>query len=74
VARPELRFVPLLGALFVVLVVLGYLVAGDTPDHHALGSESGTTTTTRQSTRSPPSLSRSGPSLCCSSLGTSAPY
>jgi hypothetical protein len=31
--------VPLLGALFVVLVVLGYLVAGDTPDHHALGSE-----------------------------------
>ena len=38
-ARPELRFVPLLGALFVVLVVLGYLVVGDTPDHHALGSE-----------------------------------
>ena len=38
-ARPELRFVPLLGALFVVLVVVGYLVAGDTPDHHALGSE-----------------------------------
>src|SRR5215211_1916286 len=34
-ARPELRFVPLLGALFAVL----YLVAGDTPDHHALGPE-----------------------------------
>ena len=38
-ARPELRFVPLLGALSVVLVVAGYLVAGDTPDHHALGPE-----------------------------------
>ena len=38
-ARPELRFVPLLGALSVVLVVVGYLVAGDTPDHHALGPE-----------------------------------
>jgi hypothetical protein len=37
--RPGLRFVPLLGALFVVLVVVGYLVAGDTPDHHALGPE-----------------------------------
>ena len=36
-ARPEIRFVPLLGALSVVLVVAGYLVAGDTPDHHALG-------------------------------------
>ncbi|HSI79825.1 MAG TPA: hypothetical protein VK919_04150 [Solirubrobacterales bacterium] len=34
-----LRFVPLLGALWVVLVVAGYLVAGDTPDHHALGGE-----------------------------------
>jgi hypothetical protein len=31
-ARPGLRFVPLLGALFVVLVVVGFLVAGDTPD------------------------------------------
>ena len=38
-ARPELRFVPLLGALSIVLVVVGYLVAGDTPDHHALGPE-----------------------------------
>ena len=38
-ARPEIRFVPLLGALSVVLVVAGYLVAGDTPDHHALGPE-----------------------------------
>src|ERR687897_3454206 len=38
-ARPELRFVPLLGALFVVLLVVGYLLAGDTPDHHALGPE-----------------------------------
>jgi hypothetical protein len=31
--------VPLLGALFVVLVVVGFLVAGDTSDHHALGDE-----------------------------------
>src|ERR687898_1621432 len=38
-ARPELRVVPLLGALFVVLVAAGYLVAGDTPSHHALGPE-----------------------------------
>ena len=38
-ARPELRFVPLLGAFSVVLVVVGYLVAGDTPGHHALGPE-----------------------------------
>lgn len=37
--RPELRFVPLFGVLFVVLVVAGYLVAGDTPNHHALGPE-----------------------------------
>ena len=37
--RPGLRFVPLLGALSVVLVVVGYVVAGDTPDHHALGPE-----------------------------------
>jgi hypothetical protein len=38
--RPELRrFVLLLGALFVVLVLAGYLVAGDRPDHHALGFE-----------------------------------
>lgn len=38
-ARPELRFVALLGALFVVLVVVGFVVAGDTPSHHALGPE-----------------------------------
>ncbi|MXM62590.1 hypothetical protein GR925_03785 [Streptomyces sp. HUCO-GS316] len=38
-ARPELRFVPLLGALFVVLVAVGYLLIGDTPSHHALGPE-----------------------------------
>jgi hypothetical protein len=38
-ARPELRFVPLLGALLVVLVAVGYLVAGDTPGHHAKGPE-----------------------------------
>jgi hypothetical protein len=31
--------VPLLGALFVVLVAMGYLISGDTPSHHALGSE-----------------------------------
>jgi hypothetical protein len=37
--RPELRFVPLLGALFVVLVAVGYVVAGDTPSHHAEGRE-----------------------------------
>jgi hypothetical protein len=33
------RSVPLLGALFVVLVVAGFVVAGDTPNHHALGPE-----------------------------------
>ena len=38
-ARPELRFVPLLGALFVALVAAGYLIAGDTPSHHAEGPE-----------------------------------
>ena len=38
-ARPELRFVPLLGALFVALITVGYLVAGDTPSHHAEGPE-----------------------------------
>src|ERR687897_506693 len=38
-ARPELRFVPLLGALFVVLVAVRYIVAGDSPSHHALGPE-----------------------------------
>jgi hypothetical protein len=38
-ARRELRLVPLLGALFVVLVAVGYLVAGDTPSHHAEGPE-----------------------------------
>ena len=36
-ARPGLRFVPLLGALFVVLVVVGFLVAGDTPDIDSAG-------------------------------------
>jgi hypothetical protein len=39
VARPELRFVPLLGAVSVALVAAGYLVAGDTPSHHATGAE-----------------------------------
>ena len=38
-ARPELRFVPLLGAVSVALVAVGYLVAGDTPSHHATGAE-----------------------------------
>ena len=38
-ARPGLRFVPLLGALFVVLVVVGFLVAGDTPDVNSIGPE-----------------------------------
>ena len=38
-ARPELRFLPLLGAVSVVLVAVGYLVAGDTPSHHATGAE-----------------------------------
>ena len=38
-ARPELRFVSLLGALFVVLAAVGYLLIGDTPSHHALGPE-----------------------------------
>jgi hypothetical protein len=38
-ARLELRFVPLLGALFVMLVAVGYLLIGDTPSHHALGPE-----------------------------------
>jgi len=38
-AKPELRFVPLLGALFVVLVAVAYVVAGDTPSHHAQGAE-----------------------------------
>jgi hypothetical protein len=37
--KPEPRFVPLLGALFVVLVVVGSIGAGDTPTHHALGPE-----------------------------------
>ncbi|HET9737548.1 MAG TPA: hypothetical protein VFP78_05455 [Solirubrobacteraceae bacterium] len=30
---------PLLGALFIALVAVGYLVAGDTPGHHATGPE-----------------------------------
>ena len=38
-ARPELRFVPLLGAMFAVLVAVAYVVAGDTPSHHAQGGE-----------------------------------
>jgi len=40
-ARHELerRLVPLLGALSVVLVTVGYLIIGDTPTHHALGPE-----------------------------------
>ena len=38
-ATRELRFVPLLGALFVALVAVGYLVAGDAPSHHARGAE-----------------------------------
>jgi hypothetical protein len=37
--KPELRFVPLFGVLFVVLVVAGYIVAGDSPSHHARGPE-----------------------------------
>ena len=39
VTCPGHRFVPLLGALFVVLAAAGYLVAGDTPGHHAAGAE-----------------------------------
>jgi len=38
-ATRELRFVPLLGTLFVALVAVGYLVAGDAPSHHAEGAE-----------------------------------
>ncbi|HEU4543370.1 MAG TPA: hypothetical protein VFR23_19725 [Jiangellaceae bacterium] len=38
-ARPELRLVPLLGGLVVVLVAVGYLLIGDVPSHHALGPE-----------------------------------
>ena len=38
-ARRELRFVPLLGALFVVLVAVAYVVAGEPPSHHAQGAE-----------------------------------
>ena len=38
-ARLEFRLVPLLGALFIALVAVGYLVAGDTPGHHATGPE-----------------------------------
>jgi hypothetical protein len=38
-ARPELRFVPLLGAVSVALVAAGYFVGGDTPSHHAPGLE-----------------------------------
>jgi hypothetical protein len=38
-ARYALKSVPLLGTLFVALVVVGYLLIGDTPGHHALGPE-----------------------------------
>ena len=38
-AKPGLRFVPLLGVLAVVLVVVGFLVAGDQLSHHAAGPE-----------------------------------
>ena len=38
-ATRDLRFVPLLGALSVALVAVGYLVAGDAPSHHAEGAE-----------------------------------
>ena len=38
-ARRELRFVPFLGALFVVLVAVAYVVAGEPPGHHAQGAE-----------------------------------
>jgi hypothetical protein len=38
-ATRELRFVPLLGTLFVALVAVAYLVAGDAPSHHAEGAE-----------------------------------
>jgi hypothetical protein len=38
-SRPGLRFVPLLGALFVLLVVIGFLVAGDTPNVNATGAK-----------------------------------
>jgi hypothetical protein len=38
-ARPELRFAPLLGALFVVLAAVAYVVAGDPPSHHEQGAE-----------------------------------
>jgi hypothetical protein len=33
------RVVPLLGAISVVLVTVGYILIGDTPTHHALGPE-----------------------------------
>jgi hypothetical protein len=73
-ARPELRFVPLLGALSIVLVVVGYLVAGDTPDHHALGPEIRADYDNETRHQIAAFLSRSGPSPCCSLPGTSAPY
>ena len=38
-ATRDLRFVPLLGALSVALVAVGYLVVGDAPSHHAEGAE-----------------------------------
>ena len=39
IGRPAVKYVPLLGALFVVLVAVGYVVMGGTPDHHARGPE-----------------------------------
>ena len=36
-ARSGLRFVPLLGVLFVVVVIVGFLVSGETPDSDAAG-------------------------------------
>jgi hypothetical protein len=62
-ARPELRFVPLLGALFVVLVDVGYLVAGDTPSHHALGREIRDDNDSEIKHQRAAFLSRSAPSL-----------
>jgi hypothetical protein len=37
--RPELRFVPPLGAPSIEPVAVGYLLAGDTPGHLAAGLE-----------------------------------
>jgi hypothetical protein len=37
-ARSNLRFVPLLGVLFVLLVVVGFIVGGETPDIDSAGA------------------------------------